>query len=81
MVAGAGLAIDLVLASLLIPAMGVNGAALASAIAYSLAILGGLVVFARSEQLGARDIFRFGTAELQDYRTLLRRLRGLVARA
>lgn len=79
-VAGAGLAIDLVLASLLIPAMGVNGAALASAIAYSLAILGGLVVFARSEHLGARDIFQFGPAEVQDYRTLARRLRGILAR-
>lgn len=80
-VAGAGLAIDLALASLLIPAMGVNGAALASAIAYSTAILGGLVVFARSERLGARDIFRFGSAEVEDYRTLVRRLRGIVARA
>ena len=65
----------------LIPAMGVNGAALASAIAYSVAILGGLVVFARSEHLGARDIFRFGAAEVEDYRTLVRRLRGIVVRA
>ncbi len=80
-VAGGGLVIDLALASLLIPAMGVNGAALASAIAYSVAILGGLAVFARSERLGPRDIFQFGAAEVRDYRTLARRLRGLVARA
>ena len=80
-VAGSGLVIDLALASLLIPAMGVNGAALASAIAYSLAILGGLAFFARSEHLGPRDIFQFGAAEVRDYRTLARRIRGLVAKA
>lgn len=80
-VAGSGLVIDLALASVLIPAMGVNGAALASAIAYSLAILGGLLVFARSERLRPRDIFQFGAAEIHDYRTLARRLRGIVAKA
>lgn len=79
-VAGSGLVIDLALAAFLIPAMGVNGAALASAIAYSLAILGGLAAFARSEGLGPRDIFKFGKAEVEDYRTLLTRIRGLAAR-
>jgi len=80
-VAGSGLVIDLALAAILIPAMGVNGAALASAIAYSLAILGGLAAFARSEGLGPGDLFRFGRAEVDDYRTLVRRIRGLAARA
>jgi len=61
--------------------MGVNGAALASAVAYSLAILGGLAAFARSEGLGPVDLFRFGRAEVDDYRTLVRRIRGLAARA
>jgi len=79
-VAGSGLIIDLVLAAVLIPAMGVNGAALASAIAYSAAILGGLAAFARSEGLGPREIFQFGRAEMDDYRALARRVRGVAAR-
>lgn len=76
-VAGSGLAIDISLAFLLIPKMGVDGAALASALAYSTAIIGGLIVFVRSEHLSATDIFRFGRADVQDYRTLFTRLRAL----
>lgn len=79
-VAGSGLALDMFFALLLIPPMGVNGAALASALAYSLAVLGGLTVFARSEGLAPAQLLRFGTAEWQDYRGLLQRLRAGIAR-
>jgi O-antigen/teichoic acid export membrane protein len=75
-VAGAGLCIDLGLAWLLIPRMGVNGAALASAIAYSTAILGGLIVFIRTENLSPWQVFRFGRADVEDYRSLFGRLRA-----
>lgn len=80
LVAGTGLIIDVVLAILLVPRMGINGAALASAIAYSAAIVGGLAVFIRGEHLGAQQIFRFGRAEFDDYRGLFARLRTVVAR-
>ncbi len=75
-VAGAGLCIDISLAFVLIPKMGVNGAALASAIAYSTAIVGGLVVFVRTEDVTAGQVFRFGRADLDDYRVLLTRLKA-----
>jgi O-antigen/teichoic acid export membrane protein len=76
-VAGAGLILDISLAFALIPRMGVDGAALASAVAYGVAILGGLVVFVRTENLRATQVFRFGRAELNDYRNLLGRLRAI----
>lgn len=78
-VAGGGLCVDLALAFLLVPRMGVNGAALASAIAYSTAITLALTVFVRSEGVSPAQIFKFGRAELQDYVTLFGRLRALVA--
>lgn len=76
-VAGTGLVIDVTLAFLLIPRMGITGAALASSLAYSAAILGGLAVFARTEHLSVREIFRFGRADVDDYRSLIGRLRAL----
>ncbi len=75
-VAGTGLTIDIILALILVPRMGVNGAALASAIAYSTAIVGGLAVFVRSEHLSAFQVFRFGREDVEDYRSLLIRVRG-----
>jgi len=78
-VAGGGLCVDLALAFLLVPRMGVNGAALASAIAYGTAITLALTVFIRSEGVSPGQIFKFGRAEVQDYVTLFGRLRALVA--
>ncbi|MCX7618943.1 hypothetical protein [Tepidiforma sp.] len=80
-VAGAGLALDMAFAFMLVPRMGVDGAALASALAYSLAILGGLAVFMRQEGIGPAGVFGFGRAELDDYRALFSRIRGGLARA
>ena len=76
-VAGTGLVLDMILAVALVPLMGVDGAALASALAYSLAMAGALAVFLRSEHLPLRDVFRIGRRELDDYRSVLSRLRGL----
>lgn len=76
-VAGTGLCIDISLAFVLIPMFGVNGAAMASAIAYSTAILGGLAVFIRTEDVTVREVFRFGRADFDDYRGLLVRLKAL----
>jgi O-antigen/teichoic acid export membrane protein len=80
-VAGVGLTVDMVLAFVLVPRMGVDGAALASTLAYSVAILGGLVVFMRKEGIGPAGVFLFGRAEVEDYRTLFNRLRAGLARA
>lgn len=79
-VAGAGLTLDMAFAIALVPRMGVDGAALASALAYSLAILGGLAVFMRQEGIGLAGVFRFGRTELEDYAALLSRLRAGLAR-
>ena len=80
LVAGTGLILDIALAIILVPRMGIDGAALASAIAYSVAIIGGLVVFVRREHLGAQEVFRFGRAEFEDYRALFGRLKSVLAR-
>jgi O-antigen/teichoic acid export membrane protein len=77
-VAGTGLAVDLLFAFLLVPPFGVPGAAAASSIAYGTAILLALAVFVRQERLNAADIFRFGRAEFEDYRTLARRARSVL---
>jgi len=76
-VAGGALCIQMAFAFALIPLMGVNGAALASALGYSIAILAGIVIFARSEHLRPAQIFRFGAADVEDYRSLFGRLRAL----
>lgn len=78
LVAGVGLVIELALDLVLIPAMGVNGAALASALAYSGAILGALAFFLRSERIGPAQVFRFGRSDLDDYRLLADRVRSVV---
>jgi O-antigen/teichoic acid export membrane protein len=80
LVAGMGLAVDLILAIVLVPRMGVDGAALASALAYSSAILAGLISFVRGEHLRPGEVFRFGRADVEDYRTLVGRLRAAIAR-
>ena len=79
-IASAGLVLDIALAFALVPALGVNGAALASSIAYTLAILGALAIFMWDTKEGFADVFRFGRADVDDYRTLVRRLRAAVGR-
>ncbi|MCC6380882.1 MAG: hypothetical protein IT304_00160 [Dehalococcoidia bacterium] len=78
LVASVGLVVDLALDLALVPAMGVNGAALASAIAYGGAILGALAFFLRGERIGPSQVFRFGQSDLDDYRALVGRLRSAV---
>lgn len=79
-VAGGGLILDMILAVILIPRMGINGAALASSLAYGAAIAGGLTVFIRRERMRPAQVFRFGRADLDDYLGLFGRLRALVSR-
>ncbi len=76
-VAGTGLCINMVLAWILIPRMGINGAALSSTVSYSTAIILGLAAFVRSEHIEPAKVFRFGRADVEDYRTLIGRLRAL----
>ncbi len=76
LVAGTGLAVDIVFALLLVPPFGVNGAAAASSIAYGSAIITGLLVFAVQERVRPVDIVRFGRADLDDYRALACRARA-----
>jgi O-antigen/teichoic acid export membrane protein len=75
-VAGGGLALDMVLAVILIPRMGINGAALASTLAKSVAILIAIALFVRDERIPIGQVFRFGPADMDDYRSLVVRVRG-----
>lgn len=78
-IAGTGLVIDIALDFALVPAMGINGAALASSIAYGAAIIGALAVFAWETRQPPTAFFRFTRADLEDYRTLVSRLRALAS--
>jgi O-antigen/teichoic acid export membrane protein len=79
-VAGTGLVLDMVFAITLVPRMGINGASLASALAYSLAMLGALAVFLRRERLSPSDIFHFGRSEIDDYRAFFARVSATLGR-
>ena len=76
-VAGGGLIVDIVLAIILVPRMGVNGAALASSLAYGAAMLGAMTLFLVTEHLSPARAFRFGRRDVDDYRLLLRRIRRM----
>lgn len=79
-IAGSGLVVDIGLDFVLVPAMGINGAALASSIAYAAAILGALAIFLWQTKESPAAIFRFRRADLDDYRTLVARLRSALGR-
>ncbi len=81
LVAGTGLVINLAFALLLVPPFGVDGAAAAGSIAYSSAMIIALAVFVLQERLRPSDIFRFGRADLDDYRALVTRVRNTLSRA
>lgn len=77
-VAGCGLVVGLALGVALIPAFGLNGAAAASSLAKSTAILGALAVFMRAERVSPAQVFRIRKADVQDYVQLVGRLRARV---
>lgn len=77
-VAGGGLVVGLALGVALIPAFGLNGAAAASSLAKSTAILGALAVFMRAERVSPAQVFRIRKADVQDYVQLVGRLRARV---
>jgi O-antigen/teichoic acid export membrane protein len=76
-VAGTALVINIGLALLLVPELGINGAAWASAIGYAVAIVVALAFFLRSERLSPFAPFAIGRTEFEDYRSLIRRLVAL----
>jgi O-antigen/teichoic acid export membrane protein len=76
-VAAAALVINIGLALLLVPELGINGAAWASAIGYAVAIIVALTFFIRSERLSPAAPFAIGRTEFEDYRSFLRQLRNL----
>jgi O-antigen/teichoic acid export membrane protein len=80
LVAAAGLIVDIGLDFILVPWLGVNGAALASAIAYASAILGAIAVFLWTTKTPPSRVLRFGRADIDDYRQLISRLRQLALR-
>ncbi len=68
LIAGLGLALNLALDVLLIPRLGVTGAALASSCAYSAAGVAMLWAFRRDSRLSWREILRFGRGDWSRYR-------------
>ena len=77
-VAGGALCADVALAVILIPGMGIDGAALASSLAKSAAILVAVAMFVRAEGISFAQVVRFGSADVADYRMLVTRVRAKV---
>ncbi|GAB4334078.1 MAG: hypothetical protein Kow0010_20890 [Dehalococcoidia bacterium] len=77
-VASTALAVDIALAIALVPAMGIDGAALATTVSYVCAMGLALAWFARSSGMGMANVFRYSRADFDDYRTLVGRLRAAV---
>ncbi|MCK9518923.1 MAG: polysaccharide biosynthesis C-terminal domain-containing protein [Dehalococcoidia bacterium] len=77
-IAAMALAINIALAFVFIPGLGVEGAALAKSVGYAVAIAAGLVMFVRQERVPVSQLFRFGRDDVEDYRVLLQRLRDLL---
>ena len=75
--AGAALAINVGLNWVLIPRWGIAGAAVSTAVSYSTAALILLVVFARESGYGIAKTLFIGRADLDGYRQLAARMRGL----
>jgi O-antigen/teichoic acid export membrane protein len=74
LIAGASMLVNLGACFLLIPAFGLSGAAIASTLGYTLAIVGGLIAFQRGTRLPWREILLINGADLRDYVELARRL-------
>ncbi len=77
-IASVALGTNIGLAFVFVPIMGVKGAALAKTLGYTAAIVPSLLVFMRQEGIRPAQILRVSRADLEDYRTLLLRLRGLL---
>lgn len=77
-VASTALAADIALAIVLVPALGIDGAALATTVSYVCAMAIALAWFARASGLGLAGVFRYSRADLEDYRSLFGRLRAAV---
>jgi O-antigen/teichoic acid export membrane protein len=79
-IAGFALVCDIAFALLLVPPLGINGAAIATSIAYSTAVIAALAYFSRTEGIPPLALVRFGRAEVADYRALAGRVRAILAR-
>ena len=79
-IAGLALAIDLALAVVLVPAMGVEGAAVATTLSYAVAMVLAVAVFSRQSALSPLALLRFGREDIDDYRALATRLRAAARR-
>jgi len=64
---GSGLIINILLNLLLVPSMGMIGAALASVVAYGVAGGVALLIFCRAEQVPVRQVLVPGRADLRSY--------------
>ncbi len=77
-IAGASMVVNLGSCFLLIPAIGLSGAAIASTLGYMLAIAGGLVAFQRTTRLSWREILLVNGGDLRDYVQLARRILAML---
>jgi O-antigen/teichoic acid export membrane protein len=77
-IAGSSMVLNLGACTLLIPLLGLSGAAIASTLAYSVAILGGVVAFHHSTGIAWQEILLINREDLGDYFGLARKLLSLL---
>ncbi|HTE86394.1 MAG TPA: oligosaccharide flippase family protein [Dehalococcoidia bacterium] len=77
-IAGLSTLLNLGACVFLIPALGLAGAAIASTLGYTVAIVAGVVAFQRSSRLPWHEILLINGGDLRDYRRLMQKLLTLV---
>jgi O-antigen/teichoic acid export membrane protein len=78
LIAGCSMVLNLGACFVLIPILGLSGAAIASTLGYSVAISAGVIAFKHSTQLPWRTILLINSNDLQDYVGLIRKLLTLL---
>lgn len=74
LIAGFSMLLNLGSCTVLIPALGLSGAAIASTLGYSVAIVAGVIAFRQSTHLGWREIVLINGEDLRDYLRFARKL-------
>jgi O-antigen/teichoic acid export membrane protein len=80
LIASTSLALSLPLCLLLIPWLGMNGAALATSISYTAAMVLAIVIFSRETRIPPRRVLLVTADDLREYRRFARRLLAAVPR-
>ncbi|MGI8550500.1 MAG: flippase [Dehalococcoidia bacterium] len=81
LIAGCSMLLNVIACAVMIPAFGLSGAAIASTLGYTIAIVAGMIAFLHTTSLGWRETLVVNSDDLRDYLRILQRIVGLVRSA